>query len=99
MKLKNILFLSFIFFMKTSCMELVVSKENRQHTLYLPQDIVNTIMQFCDKNSIQKIRDYKSICSAFNNAFHYWMIDPTIIQSEDIEVCTKGLISFASSRR
>src|SRR5690606_28959801 len=69
--------------------------QDRSYPLYIPHDIVQTIAYSCDDHTIQTIRDYKRTCKAFNDSFHYWMIEPVLIQAQSINVLNNGLIAFS----
>src|SRR5690606_27566053 len=92
MKLKKLFGLPFLFFSQTFCMDFVLSEESKQCALYLPHDVILTIVQSCD---IKSLCAFKRVCKYFNEHGHYWKINPLTIQAEDINLCTNGLIHFA----
>lgn len=92
MKQKILLTLTIFFFLQSSCMELFASEENAPLLLDLPEEIIKTIAQDFDCATIASL---KCSCNALKQNIGYRHLPKTLIENEDYDKISDGLISTA----
>lgn len=97
MKLKNLFALTLLFPLQTSCMERQHNPQKTQnYGLFadLPRDLLPIITRYSDCKTMAA---WKQTCHTYNNDLHYYQIPNAIIERENYDMITDGLMYIAET--